>query len=153
MGLVAPGRLRSHARAMNDTFADDQEVLNALAADGHDLESPMTIDFFLLATDEPAAHEMAEALTAAGYDTEIECDESGGHDHGDDEEPCDHDHDPLWAVVVSVEMVPTAAEITRLQGIFQGLVEPFGGELDGWGTVGNLEEDGEEDGEDDEVDA
>ena len=62
---------------MNDTFSDDQQVLDALAADGHDLSSEMTIDFFLLATDEPAAHEMAEVLTKAGYQAEIECDEDG----------------------------------------------------------------------------
>ena len=66
---------------MDDTFADDQEVLNALAADGHDLESPMVIDFFMLASDEPAAHEMAEVLRKAVYETEIEYDEHGGHDH------------------------------------------------------------------------
>ena len=93
------------------------EIVNAAAAAGKGIGAFNVIQI-----------ELAEALTAAGYDTEIECDESGGHDHGDDEEPCDHDHDPLWAVVVSVEMVPTAAEITRLQGIFQGLVEPFGGQ-------------------------
>jgi regulator of RNase E activity RraB len=90
---------------------------------------------------------MAEVLGKAGYDTEIECDESGGHDHSEDESPPDHDHEPLWAVVVSVDMVPTAAEILRLQAAFQELVEPFGGELDGWGTVGNLEEEEGEDGE------
>ena len=129
---------------MNDTFSDDQQVLDALAADGHDLSAEMTIDFFLLATDEPAAHEMAEALTKAGYHTEIECDEDGGHDHSHDETPPDHEHEPLWAVVVSVDMVPSAAEIQRLQEVFGGLVEEFGGELDGWGTVGNLEEDEEE---------
>ena len=133
---------------MNDTFSDDQQVLDALAADGHDLSAEMTIDFFLLATDEPAAHEMAEALTKAGYQAEIECDEDGGHDHSEDDSPPDHDHEPLWAVVVSVDMVPSAAEITRLQGVFAGLVEEFGGELDGWGTVGNLEEEEGEEGDD-----
>ncbi|MCA9574231.1 MAG: ribonuclease E inhibitor RraB [Polyangiales bacterium] len=128
---------------MDDTFADDQEVLNALAADGHDLESPMVIDFFMLASDEPAAHEMAEVLRKAGYETEIEYDEHGGHDHEDDEE-VDHEHDPIWEVAVSVEMVPTAAELARLQRELQELVAPFGGEANGWGTVGNLEDEGDE---------
>lgn len=132
---------------MNDTFSDDQQVLDALAADGHDLSAEMTIDFFLLATDEPAAHEMAEALTKAGYQAEIEVDEEGGHDH-EEGEACDHDHEPLWAVVVSVDMIPNAAEITRLQTVFAGLVEEFGGELDGWGTVGNLPEEEGEEGDD-----
>ena len=132
---------------MNDSFADDQEVLNALAADGHDLASSMTIDFFLLATDEPAAHQMAEVVAKAGYKTEIECDEDGGHDHSEDEQPADHDHEPLWAVVVSVEMVPNVAEIARLQVAFEELIAPFKGELDGWGTVGNVVE--EDDGDDD----
>ena len=45
-------------------------------------------------------------------------------------------------------MVPTAAEITRLQGVFEGLVTELGGELDGWGTVGNLEEEEGEEGDD-----
>ena len=90
-----------------------------------------------------AAHEMAEVLRKAGYETEIEYDEHGGHDHEDDEE-VDHEHDPIWEVAVSVEMVPTAAELARLQRELQELVAPFGGEANGWGTVGNLEDEGDE---------
>lgn len=136
---------------MDDTFANDQEVLDALAADGHDLSSPMVIDFFVLATDEPAAHEMAEVFRKAGYETEIEYDELGGHEHEGDEE-LDHEHEPIWEVVVRVEMVPTAAEIARLQKDFQEMVEPFGGEANGWGTAGNLDDEGE-DGDDTDDDA
>jgi hypothetical protein len=113
-------------------FPDDAngDVLFNLFSDGDALTAPRLVDFQLFFEGKDAAanaRACATRLESLGYDT-IEI-EQWEQEEGDAEPPADLPFD----LRVIVEMVPTYAEIGRLEALFDAEARAHGGEADGWG--------------------
>lgn len=122
-----PGAMdRDATRFPNDANGD---VLFSLLSDGDALTAPRPVDFELF-FDGPDAASKARAcaarLESLGYAVEVEPWEI---EEGEAEPPA---HLP-WDVRVIVEMIPTHAEVGRLEALFDAEARAHGGEADGWG--------------------
>ncbi len=111
----------------------DGSVLADLAALGIDMTQPMDIEFPVAAPDEEAAHAIAGALVAAGYDAHVEYDDGEPEDDSDEDD--DDEFVPGWDVYVSARMVPDYDEIIRIQADLGRIANPLGGMSDGWGVM------------------
>ena len=120
---------------------DDGRVLADLAAHGVDMSQPLQIEFAVDVPDEEAAAQTQQALTAAGYDSQIVYDEGEPDDTGEID-PDDEEFGPSWTVYALVRMRPEYAEIMRIQADLDRLAGPFDGVSDGWGVM--LEEEDED---------
>ncbi|HQU70668.1 MAG: ribonuclease E inhibitor RraB [Calditrichaeota bacterium] len=102
------------------SFPDDPtgEVLQQLKEDGANFDIPHSVDFYIAVATEETAQNLGEALSEAGYEVELAFDE-------EEEE---------WAVVCICEMLLDYDKITETEKALEQLSQPFGGELDGWGT-------------------
>lgn len=103
---------------------DDGDALRRIAESGSDMSQPMLVDFFIAVDDEQMARKVADAVAPAGYAVELNRDEEE-----DD-----------WSCCCSREMVLTHAAVVAAQAELQRLAEPLGGEVDGWGTFGNADD-------------
>lgn len=125
------------------SFPDDEDgaVLAELAAQGVDLSQPLQFEFAVAAPDEDAADKIRQAMTQAGYDTQVEYDEGEPNDEGEID-PDDEEFGPSWTVYALVSMVPTHAEIVRIQADLDRMARPHDGFCDGWGVMldGDIEE-------------
>jgi hypothetical protein len=118
------------------TYPDDADgaVLARLAAQGVDMARPLSIEFAVAAPDEAAANAIDEALTGAGYETQVEYDE-GEPDEDGEIDVDDEEFGPSWTVYANVTMVPQYEEIVRIQADLDRLAGPHGGNSDGWGVM------------------
>ncbi len=122
-------------------YPDDPDgaVLADLAARGVDMSSPLLIEFAVAAPDEASANAVAQALRAAGYDTEVCFDEGEPDedepDEDDELDPDDEAFGPSWTVFANVSMIPEYEELMRIQADLDRLAGPHGGQADGWGTM------------------
>lgn len=103
----------------------DGDALRRLVADGNDMAAPMVIDFPVVLPTEAAAQQFAVLAAAKSYAVQI----------------WQHDDDSDWDVICAIEMVPTYADVVRIQAELSELAEPFGGICDSWGSFGNREND------------
>lgn len=123
----------------------DAEVLQMIAADGHDMSAPMDVEFHVAAPTEEAAKEIAAAAEQKGFGTEINFD-----DGSDDPEQEDEVTEP-WTCTCLKTMLLEHDAVVGAQSELDEIARPLGGYSDGWGTFGNAEvEDDEEDDFDDE---
>lgn len=115
-------------------YPDDADgaVLAELAAGGVDMTQPLLFEFPVLVPDEESARQTLAALTAAGYEADMEVDQE---EFSDEDEPLDEDFEPLWSVYAIISMVPEYDEIIRIQGDLDRLANPFGGKSDGWAVM------------------
>src|SRR5687767_15064184 len=121
---------------------DDGAVLADLAALGVDMSQPLLIEFAVAAPNEKGANAIGKALTAAGYDAEVQYDE-GEPDEDGNIDPDDEEFGPSWTVYATMRMVPEYKEILRIQAELDRLAQPSGGSSDGWGVM--LDGDADED--------
>ena len=108
---------------------DDGDALRRIAESGSDMSQPMLVDFFIAVHDEQMARAVADAVGPKGYAIELD------HDDEDDD----------WSCCCSREMLLTHDAVVAAQAELQRLAEPLGGEVDGWGTFGNTDDDADED--------
>ncbi len=118
------------------TYPDDADgaVLAELAAQGIDMSQPLLIEFLIAAPDEATANAIDEALTKAGYESQVEYDE-GEPDEDDEIDPDNEELGPSWTVYASERMIPKYSEIVRIQAELDRLARPLGGMSDGWGVL------------------
>lgn len=109
----------------------DRQVLQMLAEDGNDLTKSMSIEFTIAANNEETADAIADALEEQGHDV---------HVFFDDAQPADPDDvtEPSWKCVCTKEMIPAHEALQEIQASLATTAKQFGGELEGWGTFGNV---------------
>lgn len=105
----------------------DGNPLRQLAASRADMSEPIDIDFFVIASDEATAKDVADKAAELGYRTEI-C--------FDDEEAS---IDP-WACVCTKSMVPAYPSLIAAQAELDVIARALGAHMDGWGTYGGGEQ-------------
>jgi hypothetical protein len=99
----------------------DGDALRRVAADGNDMNAAMVIDFPVVIPAENPAKQFASIASTKGYKVHF----------------WKHDDDPDWDVICTMEVVPTYANIVRIQRELNEWAEPFRGYCDSWGTFGN----------------
>lgn len=116
-------------------YPDDEDgaVLASLASHGIDMSQPLQIEFQVAVADEASANKVLQAMTEAGYQSEIFYDE--GEPDYDPEVDDEEEFGPSWTVSANVHMVPEYNEIMRIQGELDRLARPLGGNSDGWGVM------------------
>jgi hypothetical protein len=111
----------------------DGQALELAARHGIDLESPVKIEFAVISPDEEAAKAIKHRLSDIGYEASISFDEGEPHDESNPEEV--REFGPSWTVLVDMVMVPTYADVTRIQEILDKQARGLGGRSDGWGIL------------------
>ena len=111
-----------HYGKFTRTFPEDADgdALFQVAKLGSDLSQPMVIDFVVAVPDEKAGLGVAKKARAAGYATEVATDDDGE-----------------WICYCSKEMIANYEAVVVAQEELRSLSASFGGEPDGWETVGN----------------
>ena len=99
----------------------DGDALRRVAADGNDMTAPMVIDFPVVVPAETPANQFAAVASAKGYMVHLWRDGDDGN----------------WDVICAIDMVPTHADVVRIQRELTELAKPFRGYCDSWGTFGN----------------
>jgi hypothetical protein len=99
----------------------DGDALRRVAADGNDMSAPMVMDFPVVLPAETPARQFASVAAARGYRVHV----------------WKHDDDPGWDVICSIDMVPTHADVVRIQRELTEWAGPYRGYCDSWGTSGN----------------
>ncbi len=122
----------------------DAEVLQMIAADGHDMTAPMDVEFHVAAPTEEAAKEIAAAAQQQGFETEINFD-----DGSDDPDMEDEVTEP-WICTCLKTMLLEHSAVVGAQSDLDEIARPLGGYSDGWGTFGNAEVEEDDIDEDDE---
>ena len=102
----------------------DGDALQRIADDGSDMSKPMSIDFFVAVPDEETGQHVARDARAIGYESDVSQDEVSEE----------------WTCYCTKTMLATYANIIAAQDELAEIAEPFGGETDGWGTFGNIDE-------------
>lgn len=117
------------------TYPDDADgaVLADLAAQGVDMTQRLTIEFPVAVPNEASANSTANAMTKAGYESQIEYDE--GEPDFDPETDDAEEFGPSWTVYANVQMIPEYNEIMRIQADLDQIARPLGGKSDGWGVM------------------
>ncbi|MDG1416947.1 MAG: ribonuclease E inhibitor RraB [Maricaulis sp.] len=105
------------------TYPDDADgmTLKRIADSGSDMGCSMVIDFTVVAPNQEIGTRI-ELVLNRKYQL--------GNVYYDDELN-------EWSVVIAIEMIPDYSKLLLIQSEIQGLVEPLGGTLDGWGSYGN----------------
>lgn len=117
------------------TYPDDVDgaVLADLAAEGVDLRKVLTIEFFVAVPNEASAKKAAEAMSEAGYESQIIYDE--GEPDFDPETDEENEFGPSWTVYANIRMIPEYNEVMRIQSELDRITRPSGGKSDGWGVM------------------
>ena len=85
------------------------------------MNRPMEIDFFVALPTRASAEALAPALRSLGYAVALETDE------GSD----------TWTCYCTKTMVPDFDAVRRCEQELNDAAEPFGGQIDGFGSYGN----------------
>lgn len=93
-----------------------------------DLSKPTVVEIAIASVDEPTSEDTAAHLRAQGFIAEVYFDE-GQPDFVEGENA---EFGPSCTVYVSVEFVPSHANVVAVQRQLATLIEGFGGKLDGW---------------------
>ncbi len=112
---------------MNYPDDEDGQVLARIAATGVDLSKPTVVEFAIEASDQPTSEAIAAQLQARGFTAEVYVDE-GEPDFVEGESA---EFGPSWTVYVSIECVPSHANIVRCKPN----LPPYRGDyrkVDGW---------------------
>ncbi len=117
---------------MNEPFPDDVDgdALKLIAETGSDFSKPMDVDIQIAAPDEQVAIEIANAVGALGYRTEI---------YFDDEIEEVEDAAEQWTCECSRVMQLSYDSIVAAQEELDKIAKPLLGYVDGWSTFGNAD--------------
>jgi hypothetical protein len=113
---------------MNYPDDEDGQVLARIAATGMDLSKPTVVEFAIESVDEPTSQAIAARLNAGGFTAEIYFDEG----EPDFVESDSAEFGPFWTVYVSIECVPSHANIVALQAKLASLIVGTGAKVEGW---------------------
>ncbi len=118
-----------HYGKFTRTYPDDEDgdALFQVAQLGSDLSRPMEIDFVVAVPDEASGKTVARAARASGYVTEVATDDEGD-----------------WICYCTKEMIASYEAVVLAQEELRQLSAPYGGEPDGWETVGNAPDEEDE---------
>jgi hypothetical protein len=100
----------------DDVEHGDGAAVEAIAASGVDLASPVLLRHVLLVRDPAQAEALAAAVTADGYDVRIDTVDGG----------------LTWIVRASETALLTAVHVARARARFTSLASRHGAEYDGW---------------------
>lgn len=132
-GIVRSLRAGRLPEISAEDLAENDEVLRRMAGRGVDFSERRSLDFFVLVRDEAAAERVHQALEAEGFDARVSYNEGEPLEDGSPDD--DPEFAPSWTVTVVVEMVPTLEAVTVTEKRIEAIVQPLGGEMDGWGTM------------------
>jgi len=113
-------------------FPDDAEgqALQMIAETGSDFSKPMDVDIDIAAPDEEIAMQLANAMGALGFRTEVYFDDEIEDVEGASEQ---------WTCQCSKVMLLSYEGILQVQEELNQLAKPLGGYVDGWSTFGNAD--------------
>jgi hypothetical protein len=106
---------------MRDPEIERQATLDALdrmREDGADLSKSLDIDFHVAVPSREAGQVVASEAEVHGFRTRIVQD----------------DRDASWTVWCTRALVPTEPTIARFEVLLDGIAQPHGGYIDGWGS-------------------
>jgi regulator of RNase E activity RraB len=102
----------------------DGDALRRIQTHGSDMSRPMLIDFHIRVPTKEQAEALASELRKIGYQSQV-----------DDSREFDLD----WTCTASVTTLATYDVVIAIQNELEVISKPFGGEVDGWGTLGNVD--------------
>jgi hypothetical protein len=103
----------------------DGDALRRIEAGGSDMAKPMRIDFQVRVPTRHQAEALAAELWRIGYRTKVYDSTEFGLD---------------WTCECSTRTLATYDLVIAIQNELEVVSEPAGGVVDGWGTVGNVDE-------------
>lgn len=112
---------------------DEKATRAALARieqDGSDLSRELEMDFFVSVSDWAAGSAVARGAEKLGVVTNVYADHEGGR----------------WTCQCTLRLVPTLADVLRIERFLDGIGQTVGGWADGFGTFGNGTNSDDEDG-------
>lgn len=118
--LVIPmvGLLISGCGLLN-SGSSDQATLDALQEAGSDLSKIHPFNFYLYHPEQLGAQQLCASLRDKGFQVTVR--------RGAIEEE--------WLCQATLNMVPSIEKLTKLNTVFNGLIDQYGGEYDGWETI------------------
>jgi hypothetical protein len=99
----------------------DGDALRRVESHGNDMTAPMVIEFPVVVPSEIPAKQFASVASSKGYKVHL----------------WKRVNDSDWDVICAIEMVPTHADVVRIQRQLTEWANPFGGYCNSWGTFGN----------------
>ena len=102
----------------------DGDALSRLAESGADMNSPMVIGFAIAIPDEPTGQAIALQAIEAGYTASVDQDSESS----------------AWTCYCSRSMFATYTGVINCQLELDRIAVAFGGFVDGWGTLGNVDQ-------------
>jgi hypothetical protein len=102
---------------------ENGHVLQRMAAQGIDMESPRVVDFEHCFPDEQSARAFREAIQSTVLETRVYAP--------------DPEHGTGWEVQCRQRMVPTHHAITETEERLAAVARKFSGHPDGWGSLSN----------------
>ena len=109
--------LQPHLTFPNDVNGD---VLRQMQAAGDNLNAPRDMDFAFAFKSQSEAERFASAVAAPDFRAQAS----------------DYPERKMWQAVVTHFMLPTHAAITELEIRLSKVAAEYGGEPDGWGSLG-----------------
>jgi hypothetical protein len=95
---------------------NDTDALDALRASGVDPTMPTMLRHYVYVPQESSAKMLVERFQQDGFSIESRASADGTN----------------WLILLTHKSLVTSREIARLRAYFADLVEPIGGEYDGW---------------------
>ncbi len=113
---------------MNYPDDEDGQVLARIAATGVDLSKPTVVEFAIEASDQPTSEAIAAQLQARGFTAKFTSTKANRTSfEGESAE-----FGPSWTVYVSIECVPSHANIVAMQAKLAFLSRGDYRKVDGW---------------------
>ena len=102
-----------------DSTNFDQATLNALQEAGSDLSKVHPFDFYFYHNEQLGAQQLCAELRDSGFQVTVRAGAIEGE----------------WLCLATLNMVPSIDRLTELNSDFNGLIDQYGGEYDGWETI------------------
>lgn len=97
----------------------DQSTLDALQEAGSDLSKVHPFDFYFYHDEQLGAQQLCTELREMGFQVTVRAGTIEGE----------------WLCLATLSMVPSIDRLTELNSDFNGLIDQYGGEYDGWETI------------------
>lgn len=100
-------------------YETDQAALDSLKEAGSDLTKPHPFDFYLYHNNKAGAQRLCGELNRMDFRVVVQ----EGALEGE------------WLCLASLEIVPSIEKLDELSQMFEGLIDSYGGDYDGWETI------------------
>lgn len=105
--------------SMLNSGETEQTTLDDLREAGSDLSKVHPFDFYFYHDEQLGAQQLCGALSDLGFQVTVRSGAVAGE----------------WLCLASQNMVPSIDRLTKLNSVFDELIDQYGGEYDGWETV------------------